>query len=119
MKSGEELVDLLAAVTAGELEESGLAHIESPALVSRAPDGTVAAGSGYRRWPNDVAHLSVPTHPARRREGHGQPAAIAAVEYAINDGLLPQWRARPVESRDLARAIGLRSVGAQRCLQPA
>lgn len=117
--SSEELADLLAAASADDLDESGMADIESPAFVSRAPDGTVAAASGYRRWPNAVAHLSVLAHPAHRRQGHGRRAASAAVQRAIDDGLLPQWRARPVASQALARAIGLVAVGAQLNFQPA
>ena len=117
--SNEELADLFAVASAEDLEESGLAHIESPTFVSRAADATVAAASGYRRWPNAVAHLSVLAHPAHRRQGHGRRASSAAVARAIDEGLLPQWRSRPVASQELARAIGLVAVGAQLSLQPA
>jgi hypothetical protein len=117
--SPEELDELLAAVDTTDLEESGVAHIESPAFVSRAPGGTVAAACGYRRWPNGVAHLSALAHPVWRRRGHGRRAATAAIRCAIHDELLPQWRARPVASQALARTIGLVPVGAQLSLQPA
>ena len=117
--SSAALADLLAAADAGDLEESGIAHVESPAFVSRASDGRVAAASGYRRWPNAVAHLSVITDLPHRRQGHGRRAAHQAVQHAIEHGLLPQWRARPLASQELARTLGFIAVGAQFSLQPA
>ena len=36
-----------------------------------------------------------------------------AVADALHEGLVPQWRARPVESRRVARALGFRELGAQ------
>lgn len=65
--SAGELSELLGAVGSDDLEESGIAHIESPVFVSRAPGGAVIATCGYRRWPNGVAHLSALTHPAWRK----------------------------------------------------
>ena len=73
---------------------------------------------GYRRWPNDVAHLSVLAHPGHRREGHARRAAAAAIRRAIDDQLLPQWRARSPASRALARRLGLVELGAQLSLEP-
>jgi hypothetical protein len=35
------------------------------------------------------------------------------VSRALDDGLLPQWRARPEPSRRLARTLGFRELGAQ------
>jgi hypothetical protein len=116
--SSAELAVLPAAASADDLDESGIAHVESPIFVSRVSDGRVAAASGYRRWPNAVAHLSVLTHPAHRRQGHGRRASSMAVRHAIDAGLLPQWRARPIASQELARTLGLVAVGAQLSLQP-
>ncbi|MCA1701843.1 MAG: GNAT family N-acetyltransferase [Actinobacteria bacterium] len=117
--SRQELSMLCAAVDAEELDESGLAHIDSTAFASRSLDGALAAACGYRRWANGVAHLSALTHPAHRRQGHGQRAATIAVAHAIEHDLLPQWRARPLASQHLAQALGLIRVGAQFSLQPA
>ena len=44
-----ELAALIAATSVDELDESGLAHIESPAFPSRSSDATVVAACGYRR----------------------------------------------------------------------
>lgn len=116
--SRQELSMLSEAVDAEELDESGLAHIDSPAFASRS-SGALAAACGYRRWANGVAHLSALTHPLHRRQGHGHRAATIAIRDAIEHDLLPQWRARPVASQRLAQALGLMRVGAQISLQPA
>lgn len=112
-----EIARLLAAAAPEDLGESGLAHIESAAFVSRAPDGAVASACGYQRWPNGVAHLFVLTHPEHRRRGHGRRAAAAATASAVAEGLLPQWRARPTASQRLALELGLVRMGAQLSVQ--
>ena len=92
--------------------EAGLDEISSPAFVIRA-DGEVVAASGYRLWPQRTAHLSVLTEPGWRGQGLGRAAASHAVTHALTAGLLPQWRARPVESCRVAAALGFREYGAQ------
>lgn len=114
-----ELSALVAAVEQHELDESGVTHLESPVFVSRTTSGGVAAAAGYRRWANGVAHLSVLAHPAERNRGHGRRAAAMAIGSAMDEGLLPQWRARPVASQRTALALGFIRVGAQLSLQPA
>ena len=108
---------LLAAATPEDVDESGLASIESAAFVSRGADGMVACGCGYRRWPNGVAHISVLTDARQRGLGHGRVAASAAVAHACAEGLLPQWRTRSVASERLARSLGLVRMGVQVSLQ--
>ena len=113
----QQIDGLIAAAAPEDLDESGIAHIESAAFVSRADDGNIVSACGYRRWPNGVAHISALTHPDHRGRGHGFRAASAAVAAAIAEELLPQWRARPIESRRLALALGLDVLGAQLSLQ--
>lgn len=114
-----ELAQFLAASHPEDLDKSGLAHIESPAFVSRSFDGTVVSACGYRPWPNGVAHLSVLTHPKHRRRQHGRRAAAAAARHAVAQGLLPQWRARPVASQRLALALGFIAwVRSSACSRP-
>lgn len=112
-----EIARLLAEAAEADLDESGLANIESAAFVSRASDGSVAGACGYRRWPNGVAHLSVLTHPGRRRRGHGGRAANGAISSAVGEGLLPQWRARVVASQRLALELGFAHMGDQLSIQ--
>ena len=102
---------LLAADT-DDVEESGIGEITAPAFAVRE-HGQVAAAAGYRDWPCGTAHLSVLTASAARGRGLARAAASAAVAHAIEEGRLPQWRARPPASRRVARALGFRELGFQ------
>jgi RimJ/RimL family protein N-acetyltransferase len=95
-----------------EAEESGVREITTPAFAVRE-HGQVVAAAGYRDWPQGTAHLSVLTAAAARGRGLARAAASAAVARAIADGRLPQWRARPMASRRVARALGFRELGLQ------
>jgi RimJ/RimL family protein N-acetyltransferase len=53
------------------------------------------------------------TAAAARGRGLARAAASAAVARAIEEGRLPQWRARPLASRRVARALGFRELGFQ------
>lgn len=117
--SAADVESLLEAACPEELNESGVRELASPLFGSRSATGALAAVSGYRRWPNKVAHLAVLTHPDHRRGGHGRRVAVAAIRHAMDEHLLPQWRARPVASKMLARSLGLTELGAQLSLEPA
>ena len=107
-----DLAGLLASVDAEEAGESGLGEITSAAFAVR--DGTrIVAAAGYRHWPGSVAHVSVLTAPEYRGQGLAKVAASAAAGDALQNGLLPQWRARPEPSRRVARALGFRQLGSQ------
>lgn len=95
-----------------EVEESGMLEITTQAFAVRE-HGQVTAAAGYRDWPCGTAHLSVLTTAAARGRGLARAAASAAVARAIADDRLPQWRARPMASRRVARALGFRELGLQ------
>jgi RimJ/RimL family protein N-acetyltransferase len=116
--SPADLAALLAATPQEDVAECGIDQVEDGLWGVRAA-GEVVAACGYRRWPNGVAHLSVLTHPAHRGAALGVDVARAAVRQALDDGLLPQWRARVAASQALARRIGLVEVGAQLSGRPA
>jgi len=100
------------AADAFEMEESGIQEISTPAFAV-LEDGQVAAVAGYRDWPCGTAHLGVLTAAVARGRGLARTAASAAVAHAIEQGRLPQWRARPAASRHVARALGFRECGFQ------
>ena len=102
----------LIAAGAGDVEESGLRGITSPAFAV-CEHGQVVAAAGYRDWPCGTAHLSVLTASGARDRGLARAAASAAVTHAIGEGRMPQWRARPEVSRRVARALGFRELGSQ------
>ncbi len=107
-----DLGAFLAAVGSDDAGESGLAEITSAAFVVRNGTSVVAA-AGYRHWPDDVAHMSVLTASGSRRHGLGRAVASAAVADALAHQMLPQWRARPEASRQVARLLGFRELGWQ------
>ncbi|MER6097929.1 GNAT family N-acetyltransferase [Streptomyces sp. NPDC001728] len=117
----EELRALVAAVGQEDADESGMEEITSPAFVVRGgrggaaggDGGSVIAAAGYRLWPESTAHISVLTAPGHRGRGLAGRTASAAVAHALEAGLMPQWRARTVESRAVARALGFRELGMQ------
>jgi RimJ/RimL family protein N-acetyltransferase len=106
------LRQFLAAADTDDVEESGMREITSPAFAVRE-HGQVIAAAGYRDWPCCTAHLSVLTAAAARGRGLARAAASSAVAHALEEGKLPQWRARPQESRRIARALGFRELGSQ------
>ena len=119
-RPGAETVDVLdpgfrrflSQADTGDLAESGLAEITSPAFVVREEEH-IAAAAGYRDWPGQVAHLSVLTAFHARGRGLGGAAASAAVVHALREDRLPHWRARPEASRRIARRLGFRELGSQ------
>jgi hypothetical protein len=114
----DELAPLLNDTPQTELEESAIGELSGSVFLVRATDGTPVSASGYRVWPNGVAHISVLTSPQHRGEGHGQRVATAAILHALADGLLPQWRARPIQSQALAKRLGLVRFGEQWSIRP-
>ncbi|MFJ2738550.1 GNAT family N-acetyltransferase [Streptomyces sp. NPDC087440] len=109
---GRFLGPLLARVDQAEAEESALTDIDSPAFCLGSGGGIVAA-AGYEVWAGRAAHLSVLVAPEVRGRGLARAVASAAVAHALDAGLLAQWRARPVPSQRVARALGFRELGAQ------
>jgi hypothetical protein len=109
---GDDVRCLLASVSEEDGEESGLASVTSAAFVTRV-DGLVVSGAGYRRWPNQIAHLSVLTAVPMRGQRLAIKTAGAAAADALRHGLLPQWRARPIASRRVAERLGFRHLGWQ------
>jgi RimJ/RimL family protein N-acetyltransferase len=107
-----DLLALLASVSREDAEESGIGELTAPVFVARESAKVVAA-AGYERWPGETAHLCVLTDTAARGRGLAQRVASAAVDRALADGLLPQWRARPPASRRVAQALGFRELGTQ------
>jgi GNAT superfamily N-acetyltransferase len=71
----------------------------------------------YRRWPGSIAHMGVLTASEYRGQGLARIVASAAAKDALQNRLLPQWRARPASSRRVAQALGFRQLGTQLSLR--
>lgn len=100
----------LLTVGDDDVRESGIEQITTPTFAIHE-NGRVVAAAGYRDWPCGTAQLSVLTASAARGRGLARAAVSAAVAHAIEQGRLPQWRARPPASRRVARALGFRELG--------
>lgn len=105
-----ELDDVVRAADVKDADEAGLDEITSPTYVVRA-DGQAVAAAGYRGWPTRTAHLSVLTAPAWRGKGFARATGSAAVRHALDQNLLPQWRARLPASRRVAAGLGFSELG--------
>ncbi len=117
LPAGDPAIAAFAA--ANEPEASDEAGITEPAVLHAvARDGALLAAAGYLRWPGRVAHLCVLVDRRVRGQGLARLAASAAVAQALDEGLLPQWRAILVASRRVAAGLGFRDLGQQLSLQP-
>ncbi|MFF3915821.1 GNAT family N-acetyltransferase [Streptomyces sp. NPDC001852] len=107
---------LVEASGANDADEAGLDEISSPAFGVRM-EGQVVAAAGYGHWPrlrpSRTAHMMVLTAPTWRGKGLARVTASAAVRHALEQGLLPQWRARTPASRKTAAALGFTELGSQ------
>ncbi|WKX06035.1 GNAT family N-acetyltransferase [Streptomyces sp. NL15-2K] len=112
----QDLMTLVRSAPPGDAGESGMDEITSAAFVVRK-GADVAAAAGFQAWPAATAHLCVLTAPGERGRGLARQVASAAVAQALAEGLLPQWRARPMASRKVARALGFRELGSQLSLR--
>jgi RimJ/RimL family protein N-acetyltransferase len=111
----ERVQSVLASVSADEADESGVLDTTSGVWLALDDQGRPAALSGWREWPQQVAHMSIITASTHRAMGLGSDGARAALVAARNAGLLPQWRAAEANaaSVNLANRLGLQKVGRQ------
>jgi GNAT superfamily N-acetyltransferase len=107
-----DLVDLVEACSAEDVAESAVADL-TDVHVARDAAGVVVAAAGWEYWAAGLAHVGVLAAPRARGTGAASAVAGAAVEAALRQGLLVQWRARPQASRRLAERLGLVEVGWQ------
>lgn len=73
-------------------------------------DQQLVATAGCEMWGSSVAHISVVTHPEFRGRGFGRSAVAHVARSAIDDGLLPQYRALESNGASirLAESLGFR-----------
>ncbi|OZE38288.1 GNAT family N-acetyltransferase [Rhodococcus sp. 05-2254-5] len=72
------------------------------------------ASAGYSEENMILADMRVLTDPDHRRHGHAAVVGRLATNDAIDDGLIPQWRARPenTTARRLAARLDYVEIGA-------
>jgi GNAT superfamily N-acetyltransferase len=111
-QDSEALAAFVARLADKDASEAALERISSPVFVVMHGSQVVAA-CGYQRWVGQLAHMSVAVDAVHRGSGLGRAVASAAIADAVGAGLLPQWRARPRASQQLATSLGLVRLGSQ------
>jgi GNAT superfamily N-acetyltransferase len=107
--------ELMGACDPAEIDESSIGSPSLDGLVAGYLDGHVVAAAGFASWPGGLGHIGVLTAPRFRERGIGTAVAHAAAAEAINDGLMPQWRAacENIASIRTGLAVGFVEVGRQ------
>ena len=110
---GEALASLasLRDVAPAEWEEAGIGP-DSRVFGLRVEERIVAV-AGYERWSGRIAQLQVFCHPAYRRRGLATEPLKAVINEALDENLLPQYRARDgnAASVALAKRVGFVEYG--------
>jgi GNAT superfamily N-acetyltransferase len=98
---------LAAALSTTELEQSGFEAHKQPAF-GAFTNGVLCAVASYEIWEPRIAPITVATHPAHRRGGHGRAVVSALADHALGQGLVLQYRALAanVNSLALGRSLG-------------
>lgn len=104
------------AISQCELEdrdESGL--LEMSVWFVAEDEGVPVAASGYESWPRRVAHCGVAVGAEHRGRGMGLAVASGAVEHALREHTVAQWRSRDtnVGSRRVGERLGFVQMGTQ------
>lgn len=73
-------------------------------------DGQLLALGGYELWGNQIAHLTVVTHPQARGRGYGAAVVSLAAEAALVRGLAIQYRTlyTNIASMHISNILGFR-----------
>lgn len=94
-------------------DESGLSEMDVWFVAE--DDGVPVAAAGYETWPRSVAHCGVAVGAEHRGRGFGRAAASDAVEHALREHTVAQWRSRStnVASTRVGDRLGFVQAGTQ------
>ena len=104
------------AISHCELEdrdESGLLEMSSWFVAE--DEGVPVAAAGYETWPRGVAHCGVAVGAEHRGRGLGHAVASGAVEHALGEHAVVQWRSRSTNgaSTRVGERLGFVQIGTQ------
>lgn len=107
LSSSDELTiaEFREACQEGEWDEGGIKRTPGQAA-GLEEDGRWVALASYENWGNTIAHLSVITHPGFRGQGYARRIVHYLALSALQDGLIPMYRA--LESNFPSRAVARR-----------
>jgi RimJ/RimL family protein N-acetyltransferase len=94
-------------------DESGLSEMNIWFVAE--DEGVPVAAAGFEQWPQGVAHCGVTVGTEHRGRGIGHAVATEAVEHALVEHAVAQWRSRDtnVASTRLGERLGFVQVGTQ------
>lgn len=97
-----------------DVAEVGLGEM-SARFVLLGEGEQLVAGAGYAPRQGILAHLGVLTALGHRGSGNGRLVSAIALNDALDEGMVPQWRARADndKSRRVAAALGFEEAGTQ------
>jgi GNAT superfamily N-acetyltransferase len=110
----QALTDLDRRCPPDDVAEVGLSAM-GWRVVALDEDDAAVAGAGFDENQHILASLGVLAVPERRGRGWGRRTAALALNEALDQGLVPQWRA-PVDnaaSQALSRRLGFEVVGTE------
>ncbi len=97
-----------------DVAEVGLADL-SAKFVLLGEDDDVVAASGYRPWQGILAQVGVLTALDHRGRGNARVVSAIALNDALDEGMVPLWRARADNNRArrVADALGFVEAGTE------
>jgi RimJ/RimL family protein N-acetyltransferase len=104
---------LKAACSAEEWDPKEFSIEQGASFGAFAENGELKAIAAIEPWDQQLAHIGVVTHPVARNQGYATRAVALATEFALDAGLLPQYRVleRNLASRRVAAKLGFRAYG--------
>ncbi|WP_170111030.1 GNAT family N-acetyltransferase [Antricoccus suffuscus] len=97
-----------------DVAEVGLRDLAAKFVLLGEQDEVVAA-AGYQPWQGILAHVGVLTSLSHRRRGHARVVSAVTLNDALDEGMIPLWRARSDNdrARRLADALGFIEAGTE------
>lgn len=95
-----------------EWEHSGIEFDHAP-VFGYFNNAEILSAAGYEIWGKRIAHIGVVTHSSHRSKGYGKAVVSAAANYALEHGLIAQYRTLEsnLPSVAVGRALGFKDYG--------
>jgi len=97
------LRDFASSCAEIEWEHSGIEFDHSP-IFGYFSNDEIHSVASYEIWGSRIAHIGVVTHPAHRGKGYGKAVVSVTADYALENGLIAQYRT--LESNLPSVAVG-------------
>ncbi|MBN4927871.1 GNAT family N-acetyltransferase [Hoyosella rhizosphaerae] len=108
-----DMVDRLVRASPPDDVEAADLLDQSQWFTLLAEDMEPVACAAYTEWQGFVANMTALTAPTARRRGYSKTVSLIATNVALDEGLVPQWRAHRTNANawHLADALGYQKFG--------